>query len=429
MATRVVLPQLGITTTEGLIGEWYKKEGDPVGKGEALFSIETDKVTTDVEATADGVLRKILVPAGQTAAVTTTVAIIAAPDEDITPLLEKEAANSVTGVTWGQPGPAPAGKSGEAEQVHPGGRLRISPLARKIAAAQGISEAELRTIPSSGPGQSLTKRDIEAYLARRETPVPTVNAAREQLPPAGGEGPARLESEMGTDSGLASASQAGRLVPLTPMRRTIAQRLTRSHQETPTFYLKMEVEAARLQEWRQELNARLARKEAGLKLTLTDFFVKASAQALQEYPGLNVSYTEAGILYHEEINIGIATALPTGLVVPVIKNAAGKSLAQLARERVALVNKARAGDLTLAEMSGGTFTVSNLGMYPVDEFRAIINPPEAAILAVGRLKEKLYLEDGNVKATWCVYLGLTADHRVIDGATAAGFLQAVKGRL
>jgi pyruvate dehydrogenase E2 component (dihydrolipoamide acetyltransferase) len=418
MATRVVMPQVGITTTEGLIGEWYKQEGEYVKKGEPLFSIETDKVTTDVEATADGILRKIIVPAGETAPVTSTVAIIGDPDEDIGPLLG--AAEIATITTAGDGEEIKHEKHEEQKWLNQKGkRIKISPLARKIAAAHGISDAELQSIKGSGPDKSIIKRDIEAYLGQRAcqgTP-----ADQRVIPPG----------EVGTTfiSKETVPEEQGKIVPLSNMRRIIAQRMLQSHREIPPFYLKMEVEAARLNLWRQELNERLSKKGTDVKITLTDFLVKASSLALRDYPELNVSYSDEGIIYHQDINVGIATAIEAGLVVPVIKNADGKSLYQIAQERVALIRKARQGELSLAEISGGTFTISNLGMYEVEEFIAIINPPEAAILAVGRLRDKLYLAGGTVQVSQCFTMGLTVDHRAVDGATAARFLQLIKERL
>lgn len=419
MATRVVMPQVGITTTEGLIGEWYKQEGEYVKKGEPLFSIETDKVTTDVEATADGILRKIIVPAGKMAPVTSIVAIIGEPDEDIGPLLG--AAEIETTTTTANEEGLKHEKQEEPKWINQKGkRIKISPLARKIAAAHGISDAELQSIKGSGPDKSIIKRDIEDYL-RQQTRQGAPVADQKVITP----------EEVGTASTSKEAvsEEQEKIVPLSNMRRIIAQRMLQSHREIPPFYLKMEVEASQLKLWRQELNERLNKKGKNIKLTLTDFLVKATSLALRDYPGLNVSYSEKGIIYHQDINIGIATAIEDGLIVPVIKNADGKSLYQIAKERVALIRKARQGELSLAEISGGTFTISNLGMYEVEEFVAIINPPEAAILAVGRLRDKFYLDGSTVQVSQCFTIGLTVDHRVVDGATAARFLQLIKQRL
>lgn len=423
MASKVVMPQVGLTTTEGVIVEWYKKEGERVAKGDKLFCIETDKVTMDIESTASGVLRKIMVPAGTPAQVTQTVAIIGEPEEDISQLLEgeeKEKDKPTEGPKLAERGAQKYDLPGETEPYPT--RLKISPLAKRMAKEKGISFKALADLKGTGPGGSIVKRDVLAYLDSLKERQPSQSLER-ALDKAGTPTPPTAET-VSTFS-----SPKGRIVPLTNMRRIIAQRMSQSSHDIPQFWLKVEAKAEALIRWREILNEKMKGENGETKLTFTDFLVKASALALRECPYVNSRYTQEGIVYLDEINVGIAIALAEGLVVPVIKDAARKTLLEIAKERTDLVRKAREGNLSLEELSGGTFTVSNLGMYDVDEFVALINPPEAAILAVGRLREKLELVNGEVRAVPFFSLTLTFDHRIVDGAQGARFLQKIKERV
>lgn len=409
MATPVVMPQMGLTTVEGLIVRWLKQEGETVQKGEPLFEVMTDKVTAEIEAPASGVLRRILAKEGETVKVAQVIAVIAAPDEDISGLLAQqgvaEAAAEAAPAAAGVAAPsAPTAPSEPAKRE--GGRLRISPLARRIAQQHGLTPADLATIKGSGPGGSIVKRDVLALVASRKAPeaapavAPTAPAVAPAAPPA---------------------QPAGKVVPLTGMRRVIAQRMAQSSHDAPQYCLRVEADVTLLEDWRQELARRA--QEADLKITFTDLLVKAVALALRDCPWINVSYTEEGIIYKDEINIGIAVALEDGLIVPVVRQADRRTVGDIARERSRLVEKARAGKLTVEDVSGGTFTVSNLGMFGIDEFNAIINPPESAILAVGRVRQvPVVAEGGGLEVRRKVWLSATFDHRVIDGAQGARFL-------
>lgn len=404
MAIKVVMPQLGITTLEGTIVRWLKKEGDTVKQGEPLFEVMTDKVTTTVEAPGDGILRKILVPEGAVAKITQVVAIIASAEEDLTPILtevgieEKEVEKSIR---QEMPSKAPISDHEKASPF-----FKISPLAKKIAKEAGISVSELAAIKGSGPGGSIVKRDVLSFLASRAT------VKEEKF----------IEQPITTPSALGE-----KVIPLTPMRRAIAQRMTQSSHDAPQFWLGVEVEADELLKWRQALNARLAAGDE--KLTITDFIIKACALSLREHPYLNASYTPDGLVIKENINIGVAVALSDGLIVPVVKDADRKTLREIAKERAILVDAARAGKLTTENVTGGTFTVSNLGMYGIDEFVAIINPPEAGIIAIGCLRDSIRVSDNQIKTVKTFSIRLTLDHRVVDGAQGARFLQSLKQRL
>lgn len=407
MAIQVVMPQLGITTLEGTITNWLKNEGDTVSKSEPLFEIATDKVNMVVESLGEGILRRIIVPAGGTAKVTETVAIIAAADEDISALLPAAepalTAPAPTAPAAGEtatPAPVPA-----QEPSRSAGRAKISPLARRIAQAEGISAGNLAAIAGSGIEGAVVKADILKYVAEQKSKEQAASAPKS----------------------LAAVEEIDKVLPLTPMRKTIADRMTLSTREAPQFWLGTEARLAAVIEWRKTLNERLAGKGAGL--TYTDFFIKSAALALRDCPFMNASYTPEGIAVKANCNIGVAVAIDDGLIVPVIRNADKLSLAEIAAARTLLIEKAKNGRLSLEEFSGGTFTISNLGMFCVDQFVAIVNPPEAGILSVGRIKESLELRDDNVVNVPKIALGLSIDHRCVDGAQGAKFLQNLVERI
>ncbi|MGI6284724.1 dihydrolipoamide acetyltransferase family protein [Neomoorella humiferrea] len=415
MATKVVMPQVGLTTEEATIVQWLKNEGDPVKRGEPLFEVETDKATMTVESPADGILLKIAVPEGGVAKVTETVGLIGEEGEDVSSLLE-ESGKDTDGPYSGKDsqdkervldGPQAGAAKEEAEREQ-GGRTRllISPLARRIAREAGITIEELKNVKGTGAGGAIIKRDVLSYLEVR------VKAGKEKV----------IDRIPYTPSPSIPAS-GEQLVPLTKMRRTIAQRMTQSIREAPQFWLGAEVKADELLNCRERMNSGLPEDR---RITVTDLIVKACALALREHPYINATFTDEGIIVKQDINIGVAVAMEEGLIVPVLKGADRKSLSEIAASRRELVKKAREGMLTIDDATGGTFTVSNLGMWGIDEFVAIINPPEAGILAIGRVRPTFSVVNEQMKQVNVISLRLTLDHRVVDGAQGARFLARIK---
>jgi pyruvate dehydrogenase E2 component (dihydrolipoamide acetyltransferase) len=415
MAIKVTMPQMGFDMTEGKVARWLKKVGDPVKQGEAVVEIETDKVNIESEAQGNGVLREILVADGTTVPVGTMIAIIGAPDEDLTaikaeaglvavPVAEKPAAAS-------QPS-APAAASAAAPVTEGDGRIKASPLAKRIAKEKGLNLAQLA---GTGPGGRIVKRDVEtATPAIAVAPVvfaqPIVAAAPAVAQPSI-LGPSILKAEEVTP---------------TKLRQTIAKRMVASKQTVPHFYVTSEIEMSEAMALRSKLNALV--DEAG-KISVNDMVLKAAAVALTHFPGINASFGENAIVRHGTVNMGIAVALEQGLITVVVADADRKPLAQIAREAKDIVNRAKNGKARPEEMQGSTFTVSNLGMFDVAEFVAIINPPEAAILAVGSVRDVPVVKNGQVMPGKTMKVTVSADHRVTDGVEAAKFLQEVKRNL
>jgi pyruvate dehydrogenase E2 component (dihydrolipoamide acetyltransferase) len=415
MATEVKLPRLGQGMESGTIVRWLKSEGEAVSKREPLYELDTDKVTQEVEAEADGVLLKIVVPEGEVS-VGTTVAVIGAEGEDVSELL----AASQNG---GAATPAPGGGAVDeaepiAEPAEPGpsttvlrdtevpsgaaaapatapastGRVKASPLARRIARERGVDLAAVR---GTGPDGRIVAEDVEKAAT---APVPVAPAVA--APPA--------EAEV---------------VPLTSVRKTIARRLTEAW-EAPVFQLQGDADATRLLLVREELVARL--QEGEVKPTVNDVLCRIVASALLRHRAVNATYAGDEIHRHPTANVGIAVAAPQGLVVPVIRAAERLSVSEIAAVRADLVARARDGKLALQDLEGGTFTVSNLGMFGIDRFTAVLNPPQVAILAVGAAVERPVAVDGELAIAPMLTLTLTCDHRAIDGAEGAAFLQTLQ---
>lgn len=393
MATEVVLPKLGLTQDDGTIVRWVKPEGSRVAKGEPLFEVMTDKATIEVESPASGVLLRILVPEGATAPVATPIALIGEPGERIVERSAPSPAPAVSGVSVNAPGPRPlselttpprttgaaavGGTSGD-------GRVRVSPRARALASARGI---DLHSLRGTGPDGRIVERDVQRAL---------------DAPPAGG----------------ASAASAR-------MRAIIARRMTESLRGTAQLTLTTEVDMAESARLRDEVGPELERR-GGIRPTYTDIVVRASAAALRDHPRLNARWDGDGARRLAEIHLGLAVALDEGLVVPVIRHADRLTLAQISAAVRDLSERARGFKLRPEEMDGGTFTVTNLGMFDVDAFTPILNPPEAAILGAGRVHDRPVAAGGRIEVRPTMVLSLTFDHRVVDGAPAAQFLQRVK---
>ena len=415
MATKVTMPQMGFDMTEGKVARWLKKVGDPVKQGEAVVEIETDKVNIESEAQGNGVLREILVSDGTTVPVGTMIAIIGAPDEDLTAI--KTEAGLVAAPAAEKPAAAaqPIGAATTPTVVAPitegNGRIKASPLAKRIAQEKGISLTQLM---GTGPGGRIVKRDVETATPAVAAPVvfaqPIVAAVPAVAQPSV-LGPSILKAE--------------EITP-TKLRQTIGRRMVASKQTVPHFYVTSEIDMAEAMTLRSKLNALV--DEAG-KISVNDMVLRAAAVALTHFPGINASFGENVIVRHGAVNMGIAVALEQGLITVVVADADRKPLAQIAREAKDIVNRAKNGKARPEEMQGSTFTVSNLGMFDVDEFVAIINPPEAAILAIGSVRDVPVVKNGQVVPGKTMKVTLSADHRVTDGAEAAKFLQEVKRNL
>jgi pyruvate dehydrogenase E2 component (dihydrolipoyllysine-residue acetyltransferase) len=388
VATEVILPRLGQGMESGTIVRWLKSEGEPVEKGEPLFELDTDKVTQEVEAEAAGVLLKIAISEGEVP-VGQTVAFIGAEGEDVPEVAaaappEEEAKPS-------EPEPAPTREAPEQAAAITNGRVKASPLARRLARERGI---DLATIRGTGPEGRIVAEDVE----RAEAGGPSA--------------PARVP-----------AGEVER-VPLSNVRRTIARRLTEAWQ-IPVFQLQASADMTRV----DALVARLRERDPDVRITVTDVLTKVCAQALMRHREVNAEFTEDAILLHPSANVGLAVAAPQGLVVPVVRSAERLSLAEIAVVRADLVGRAREAKLRAEDLEGGTFTISNLGMYAVESFTAVLNPPQAAIVAVGATEQRVVPVAGGTAVRPMVTLTCTFDHRAVDGAPAATFLQTLKESL
>ena len=426
----VEMPKMGDSMEEGKILRWIKKEGEPVKKGEMLAEVETDKVNIEIEAFASGILRKIIVPEGTAAPVGSKIALIGASDEPLPGNLGENGAGVQTSANSEPqvkdvPSQVPVGvntlSSSGITTSGTQGRIFISPLARRLAAENHLDYA---TVQGTGPNGRIIKMDIEAALKRQPpaiTPAP-VPAAEPVMPLGAQPVPAAPEPA------LAAAIDSNEVVeiPLTAMRRTIARRLSQSMQTSPHFYVTSVIDTDKLAAFRQQINEYAANDPSPVKVSFNDLIVKAVAKALLRIPRVNVSFAEDRLLQKKQVHIGVAVSLEQGLIVPIVRNADQRSILDIARETQRLAEAAREGKIRPEEFSGGTFTVSNLGMFDVDSFTAVINPPESAILAVGSITPTPAVVDGQVVVRNRVKVTLSSDHRAIDGAIAARFLQEVK---
>jgi pyruvate dehydrogenase E2 component (dihydrolipoamide acetyltransferase) len=422
MATKVVMEALSPTMEEGRLVEWKKAEGDAVATGDVLAEVETDKAVMELVARADGVLLKQVAAAGATVPVAEVVGWIGKAGEDVpggggaAPAAPAPATRDAEPVTRDgeratpaiDPAPTPeasrvtrtqeSAATPDASRVTAGGRVKASPVAKKIAEAKGL---DLAAIAGSGPDGRVIKRDVEgAAPGAGQVARPAASAPH-------GDAPAYTD------------------VPLTQMRKVIAKRLAQSIGPVPTFYLTAEVDMERAAEARDAL---IAREPEG-KFSFNDVIIRAAAAALKSHPWVNAWWMDDRIRQWQEIHIGVAVAIEDGLITPVIRHADSKSLRQIGAEVRELAGRAKAKKLQPDEYTGATFTISNLGMFGIDDFTAIINPPEAAILAVGRIEPKAVVVDGHVVVRRRMRITLSCDHRVVDGATGAAFLKTLVGML
>jgi pyruvate dehydrogenase E2 component (dihydrolipoamide acetyltransferase) len=423
MATQVIMPKLSPTMEEGQLSRWLKKEGDKVSMGEPLAEIDTDKATMEMQALANGVLRKILIKEGESAPLGQIIAVIGEPDEDISQLVSSAPAKTQVPTTPTEPEPEPqaqkaetlvaasgTGNGREAAASTPSGRLVVSPLAARMAAEAGI---DLRSLSGSGPSGRIIKRDIEAAMEQSKAATPALpekQIGRPQL------------RVVGSSQQLQVGASAFRDEPASEMRRTIAKRLVTSLGPVPHFFLTTEIEMDRAVEMRKGINS----LDPELKISINDIIIKVAAAALIQHPQVNASYQDRSVRYYERADIGVAVAIDEGLITPVVRAADQKSLSQIAAEVRELAEKARNRKLRPDEYMGATFSISNLGMFGIDEFTAVINPPEGAILAVGAMSPKPVVREEQIVVRQMMRVTMSCDHRVIDGATGAKFLQTFK---
>jgi pyruvate dehydrogenase E2 component (dihydrolipoamide acetyltransferase) len=399
MAVEVKLPRLGQGMEAGTIVRWLKAEGDDVAKGEPLYELDTDKVTQEVEAEAGGVLLKIVVPEGEVD-VGTTIAVIGAQGEDVSAIVAAVSAGNGGAAAPAPPAPeapreaeaaAPEPARVAALAEVPAGRVKASPLARRIARERGV---DLTRVTGTGPDGRIIAEDVEQAAAAPPAPAPVV------APPA--------EVEV---------------VQLTSVRKTIARRLTEAW-EAPVFQLVVTADATQLVATRERMVELL--REGEVRPTVNDVLTRLVASALMRHRAVNAQFVDDTIHRYPTANVGIAVAAPSGLIVPVIQSAERRSVQEIAGVRADLVSRARDGKLQYADLEGGTFTISNLGMYGIEQFVAVLNPPQVAILAVGAIEERPHVVGGELVVAQVLTLTLTCDHRAIDGSEGAEFLSTVK---
>jgi len=420
MITRVVLAKLSPTMEEGTIVKWSKREGDTIKVGDVLAEIETDKANMEMEALGAGVLRKVLVPAGGKAPVGALIGVIADAGEDIAATLAEASQAAAAAPAPAPPPPAPAASAAPASAAPApaaaprapsaaappapppaaaaSGRVKASPLARAIAARSNVP---LASVSGSGPGGRIVKRDVEGYVAAPAPVRSAPKAARPGIP--------------------VPTVPPGTAIPLSSMRKTIAKRLSESAFTAPHFYVTVEIDMDAAVSLREQL---LRAEE--VKVSFNDLVVKACAKALTRFPTVNASWTGEAIQTHAEVHVGVAVSIPDGLITPVVKNADRKHVIDISAEVKDLATRARDRKLKPEEFMGSTFTISNLGMFDVTEFTAIINPPESCILAVGAVRKQPVVKNDELAVGHRMKLTLSSDHRVVDGALAAQFLAEVR---
>jgi len=458
MPVNILMPALSPTMEKGNLAKWLKKEGDPVKTGDVIAEIETDKATMEYEAIEDGTLAKIVVPEGTNdVPVNQLIAVLAQEGEDVkataaaaakaspaakapsaveaTPKPAQPAVSAVAAEARASPAaPIPAATSPQrrdtAEPARTNGRglaaaavpatgwIFSSPLARRLAKDAGI---EIGRIQGSGPHGRVIARDIAAAREGRGLRTPAATPG----------GPAPMIAPAMTDQQIRALYDDGsyEIVPHDGMRRTIAARLTASVQTIPHFYLTVDCDIGKLLEAREEINATAPKDKDGkpaYKLSVNDFAIKALALALQCIPDANVSWTEAGMLKHKHSDIGVAVAMPNGLITPIVRNAENKSLSVISNEMRELASRARARKLKPQEYQGGTTAISNLGMYGIKDFTAVINPPHATILAVGAGEERAVVRSGKIEAAHIMSVTMSCDHRAVDGALGAELIGVFK---
>jgi pyruvate dehydrogenase E2 component (dihydrolipoamide acetyltransferase) len=414
MSTNILMPALSPTMTEGKLSRWVKKEGEEVKSGDVLAEIETDKATMEVEAVDEGYLAKILVPEGsEGVAVNAVIAVLTETKGE-----KVDAPVAAAPAPAAKPAPEAAAKpdatpaSAAAPAPNHGERVFASPLARRMAKQAGI---DLAAIKGTGPNGRIVKSDLEAAPAQPSAPAAAAAPAPPPAPkPASAPAPA--------------INAPHTKIPNSSMRKIIARRLTESKQNVPHFYLSANIELDALLKLRAELNAKSPKEgPTAFKLSVNDLIIKACAVALRRHPNVNASYTDEAILQYTDVDISIAVAIPDGLITPIIRKADQQGLASISNSMKDLGARAKAGKLKPEEFQGGGFSISNLGMFGIPEFSAIINPPQAAILAVGAGEQRAVVKNDAIAIATVMTVTLSVDHRVVDGALGAAFLATLKG--
>ena len=415
------MPKLSPTMEEGQLARWLKKEGDAVSMGEPLAEIDTDKATMEMQALSNGVLRKILINEGESAPLGQPIAIIGEADEDISALLKTAAAGKPAAPEKSpKPDPAPAVEATPEDQeppppvpsaggkrpqssAAPSGRMLISPIAARMAAEAGI---DLNSLSGSGPGGRIVKSDVEAARANKSA------APARKLPAV----------PRAAQPGAVYRPSAYRDEPMSEMRRTIARRLVTSLGPIPHFFLTSEIDMERAADMRRSINELYP----DAKISINDLIIKVAAVTLIQHPQVNASFQDKTVRYYEHADIGVAVATENGLITPIVRAAELKSLVDIAGEVRELANRARARKLKPEEYTGATFSISNLGMFGIEDFTAVINPPEGAILAIGAMAPKPVVKENQIVIRQTMRVTMSCDHRVIDGAVGAKFLQTFK---
>ena len=419
MPIDILMPALSPTMTEGKLAKWHKQEGDEIKAGDIIAEIETDKATMEFEAVDEGKLGKILVAEGsEGVAVNTPIAVLleegesasdvkAAPKKAEAPKAEEKKPEPKAEEKKAESKPAEKPAAAPAAPAAKGDRVFASPLARRMAEQGGI---DLKAVKGSGPHGRIVKADVEKAPKGAAAPAA---AAGKAAPVASGPGARQLADLL---------KMPYKLEPLSGMRKTIARRLTESKQTVPHFYLTIDTEIDELLSLRKRLN-----DKTDAKISVNDFVIRAVALALKKVPTANASYDDSGMMYYEHADISVAVATPNGLITPIIKAAEGKGLTQIATEMKDLAARARDGKLKPDEFQGGTFSISNLGMFGVKQFEAVINPPQGCILAIGAGEQRPIVKNGQIVPATIMTCTLSVDHRAVDGAVGAQFLQAFKG--
>ena len=435
MPIELLMPALSPTMTEGKLAKWSKKEGEAVKAGDVIAEIETDKATMEFEAIDDGTLGKILVPEGaENVAVNQPIAILLEEGEDqsalaaLPPRAKKAAAPPAAAKPGVAPGPAapaipeapekkpaPSGAAAGARPARPAdGRVFVSPLARRLAAQ---AQLDLRAITGTGPHGRIVQHDVAAALKRGPARAPAAPGAAPAVPGAAPAGAMLSKAQVFALAGNTPYTE----IPMTGMRRTVARRMVEAKTTVPHFYLTIDCDIDPLLRMRSELV-----EAGGAKLSVNDFVVKAAALALRKVPRANASWSDEAILLWSEVNIAVAVALDDGLITPIVRNADTKRLPEISAEMRDLGARARSGKLKLAEFQGGTFSLSNLGMYGIKDFAAVINPPHGCILAVGAGEQRPVVKNGALAVGTVMSCTLACDHRVVDGAVGAQYLAEFK---
>jgi pyruvate dehydrogenase E2 component (dihydrolipoamide acetyltransferase) len=434
MATEVVLPMLGVTVENGTITEWLKAEGDRVEKGESLFVVEADKVTTEVESPASGILAKIFIPVGQEVPVLSLVGLITEPGESI----PEQYTDSVSPPAAREEEAAPVAK-GPAEHMKAadsgGDVVKAVPAARHLAKAKGI---DLQSLTGTGPEGIIRYQDVEqARIVSQEAPVKASTLASRyadkqgidlaEIQGTGVRGRVMREDVQNTERAL-YAPDFGKVIPMDSMRQVIARRMAESAFTAPHISFFTDVTMGPLLSFRKGI-VQPFEEQYGIRPSMNDFLIKAVSLNILEFPMLNAQMGENEVHIQPEINVCLAVALPNGLIVPALTRTDQAGLVDIAKQRRDLVSRAQSGTLSMDELQRGTFTISSLAQFDINSFTAIINPPQSGILSVGKTREELYLDGDQVKARTIMTLGLSVDHRIIDGALAADFLQSLKKKL